>query len=91
MKRFFLIFVGLLIVVSPLCGQRNNNGARNTNYTNRNNAVCINNCDAGCSLCYMEDPRAARYKGLTYPKYYQGYPYYGYYPYGSSMGHSYAF
>ena len=33
--------------------------------------------------------RAKEYPGVTVPRYYQGYPYFGYYLYGSSQGYSY--
>ncbi len=88
MKRVVLIVLSILASASSLNAKRCAGKAGGK--ASQNQRVC-RNCNGGCSLCYMEDPRAARYRGKYYPRYYQGYPYYGYYQYGSSMGYSYKF
>lgn len=50
--------------------------------------VCVPLARTMCNICDMEDPRASRYPGIRYPRYFQGYPYYGYYLEGSSTGFS---
>jgi len=83
MKRIILI-LSILLNVNALIAQRFT-GKKSGKVSSQR--TCFN-CDAGCNLCYMEDPRAQRNRGLMSSRYYQGYPYYGYYQYGSSMGFS---
>lgn len=80
MKRYLFIF--MLFVVMITYAQRN--------LSPNNSQFKVLECDQTCLPELPRTPIGPSLRGRTYPWYYQGYPYFGVYNYGSYRGISYS-
>ena len=80
MKWYFVMF--MLCIVMMSCAQRN--------LSPRNGQFKALECEHSCVPELPRIPVGRSLRGRTYPWYYQGYPYFGVYNYGSYRGISYS-